>query len=58
MIALDAATGKLLWSFNPNEDQKVVQKMNYPGLTYWEQGSDRRIYGATRANTSMHAGRG
>src|ERR1700758_5669192 len=32
VIALDAATGKLLWSFDPNEGKKVVGKSRNRGL--------------------------
>lgn len=39
--AIDAATGKEIWSFNPfNGDQ--VAEVNR-GLTYWENGDDKRI---------------
>ncbi len=39
--AIDAATGKEIWSFNPfNGDQ--VGEVNR-GLTYWENGDDKRI---------------
>ncbi len=44
VIALDAATGKLLWSFDPNEEKTAVGKMRNRGLNYWENGTDKRIF--------------
>jgi quinoprotein glucose dehydrogenase len=44
VIALEAATGKLRWSFDPNEGKKPLGKMRNRGLAYWEGASDRRIY--------------
>ncbi|MGH9630082.1 MAG: PQQ-binding-like beta-propeller repeat protein, partial [Bryobacteraceae bacterium] len=48
VIALDAATGRLRWSFDPNEGRKTVGKARNRGLAYWESGSDRRIYVTAR----------
>src|SRR5258708_2495737 len=36
VIALDAASGKLLWSFDPSEGRKTVGKFRTRGLTYWQ----------------------
>ena len=36
VIALDAATGRLLWSSEPDEGKKPVGKMRNRGFTYWE----------------------
>ncbi|PYV44263.1 MAG: pyrrolo-quinoline quinone [Acidobacteria bacterium] len=47
VIALDAATGKLRWSFNPNEGAKVAGNTRNRGLAYWEEGKDQRIYFVT-----------
>jgi len=44
VIALDGATGKLLWSFDPNEGRKAVGKFRNRGLAYWEG----RIYFTSR----------
>lgn len=44
VIALDAATGKLIWSFDPNEGRKPLGKMRNRGVTYWEGGGEKRIY--------------
>jgi quinoprotein glucose dehydrogenase len=44
ILALDAADGKLLWSFDPFEGKKTTSKVRNRGLVYWEDGSERRIY--------------
>src|ERR1043166_4164278 len=41
LVALDAGTGKLRWTFDPNEDRKVTMKARNRGVAYWENGSDR-----------------
>ena len=48
VIALDAATGKLRWSFDPNTDLKVPRKARNRGVTYWASGDDRRILFVSR----------
>ncbi len=49
VIALDAGTGKLRWSFDPNEGRRVVSKMRNRGVAYWEGANgDKRIYVTVR----------
>jgi quinoprotein glucose dehydrogenase len=48
VFALDAATGVLKWSFNPNADSKAPSRTRIRGLMYWERGDDRRIYFGAR----------
>ena len=48
VIALDAATGKLLWRFDPQEGKKVVGKIRNRGLMYWSSGGGGRIFVAVR----------
>lgn len=46
VIALNAATGKLIWAFDPNRDVKIATKTRNRGLTYWPAGN--RLYVAVR----------
>jgi quinoprotein glucose dehydrogenase len=48
VFALDAASGKPLWSFEPNKDAKNPSKTRIRGLMYWERGDERRVYFAAR----------
>jgi len=48
VVALDAATGKLLWRFDPNLGLHVVGKMRSRGVTYWSDGKEQRIFVAVR----------
>lgn len=48
VIALDAATGGLRWSFDPNEGRKPLGKVRNRGVTYWEDNREKRIYFAFR----------
>jgi quinoprotein glucose dehydrogenase len=44
LIALDAATGKLRWSFDPRQNGLSLGKARNRGVTYWAAGADRRIF--------------
>jgi quinoprotein glucose dehydrogenase len=48
VFALDAATGTLKWSFNPNPDAKDPSRTRIRGLMYFERGEVRRIYFGAR----------
>ena len=54
VIALDAATGKLVWAFDPNEGNNVKGKVRNRGLSYWTDGlswpkiEDKRLFVACR----------
>lgn len=48
LIALDAATGKLRWSFNPNSGGGKLGKRRNRGVNYWEEGNDHRIFYAVQ----------
>jgi len=48
VVALDAATGKLLWRFDPNVGMRVVGKMRSRGVTYWSDGKEKRVFVAVR----------
>jgi len=52
VIALDAATGKLRWRFNPWDKQLfqfLYEKVRNRGVTFWSDGEkDRRIFVAAR----------
>jgi quinoprotein glucose dehydrogenase len=48
VVALDAATGKLLWRFDPNRAEPVISKMRNRGLNYWTDGTSSRLYFASR----------
>lgn len=37
VIALNAATGALKWTFDPNQGRPVTSKMRNRGVTYWEK---------------------
>lgn len=46
VIALDAATGQLKWSFDPNVENTKLGKMRNRGVMYWRDlaSGDERIY--------------
>lgn len=44
VLALDAATGKHLWTFDPAELRPGNQGRRQRGVTYWASGNDKRIF--------------
>ncbi len=48
VIALDAATGKLRWRFDPHDGRKVTTKARSRGVTYWQDSRSRRIFFVAR----------
>ncbi len=44
VIALDAATGKLIWKFQPDVQGRVLTR----GVSYWTDGHQSRIFAAAR----------
>lgn len=45
IFALDAATGKPLWRFDPHEGKDPgAGKFRHRGFNYWESGDQRRLY--------------
>jgi quinoprotein glucose dehydrogenase len=53
VIALDAATGKELWRFDPRTERDDAVGNRQRGLAYWSDGDDRRIF--TSAGTWLYA---
>lgn len=48
VVALDAATGKLLWRFDPSEGRRVEFKVRNRGVSYWSDGRNKRVFTAFR----------
>jgi glucose dehydrogenase len=48
VVALDAASGKLKWRFDPNQGRKVVGSLRDRGLTYWSDGKNTRLFTSAR----------
>ncbi len=44
IFALDAATGKQLWRFDPHDGKPGTGKYRHRGFNYWEDGEGRRLY--------------
>jgi len=58
VLALDAATGKRIWQFDPFLDTEPRISANR-GVVYWEQGADKRILftaGPTLFSLNAHTG--
>jgi quinoprotein glucose dehydrogenase len=53
VIALNAATGKALWKFDPKTERDGLPGNRQRGLVYWESGADKRIF--TSAGTWLYA---
>jgi quinoprotein glucose dehydrogenase len=53
VIALNAATGREVWRFNPRSENAGNAGRRQRGLTYWADGDDRRIL--TAAGTWLYA---
>jgi len=53
VIALDAATGKEIWTFDPRKERDAIPGYRHRGVMYWESGDDRRIF--TSAGTWLYA---
>lgn len=53
VIALDAATGKERWRFDPRTEREDAVGNRQRGLAYWAEGEDRRIF--TSAGTWLYA---
>ena len=54
LVALDAATGKELWRFDPyTHDASLAKSGTNRGLAYWRDGDDERII--LQANRYIHA---
>ena len=47
-IALDAATGRLIWSFDPFDGSFPAHTMRNRGVTFWEDGDDKRVFYSAR----------
>ena len=44
VLALDATSGRLIWSFDPNEGKKLIGQRVNRGLTYWEGDENKVIF--------------
>jgi quinoprotein glucose dehydrogenase len=44
VVALDAATGKLIWDFDAHRGERVTQKLRNRGMTWWGVGDERRLF--------------
>ena len=53
VIALDAATGRERWRFDPRTEEDAPVGRRQRGVVYWADGDDRRIF--TAAGTRLYA---
>ena len=53
VIALDAATGELRWSFDPFAGEPVTGKLRNRGVAFWQRDGDSRIF--VTAKHSLYA---
>ena len=44
VVALDAASGKLLWRYDPNPGAHVLGKMRNRGMNFWSNGDQSRLF--------------
>ena len=52
VVALDAATGAAIWTFDPRKERQEIAGNRQRGVMYWESGDDRRIF--TSASTWLY----
>jgi quinoprotein glucose dehydrogenase len=57
LFAVDAATGKQLWKFDPPTDSGKAQRTHpLRGVAYWQDGNDKRIiYGVGSSLFAVNA---
>jgi len=48
IVAVDAATGKEKWRFDPHDAREKFGKARARGVAYWADGADRRIFVTAR----------
>ncbi|MCK7553576.1 hypothetical protein MKQ70_00570 [Chitinophaga sedimenti] len=44
LLALDAATGRAKWTFDPRRTGETLSAHALRGVSYWEEGADKRIF--------------
>ncbi len=44
VVALDAATGKMLWDFDAHRGGRIASKVRNRGMAYWGDGDERRLF--------------
>jgi len=48
VVAVDAVTGKEKWRFDPHDGREKIGHSRARGVTYWAEGTDRRIFVSAR----------